>query len=224
MLRTNLATRPFYNQRAVRIGIGALVVLAAALSAFNAAQVVTLTSSNRDLASRAEVAEARATDLRQQALAIRQALNRADVGAVRAAAKEANELIDRRAFSWTDLFNRFEETLPAEVRIMAVRPQVDTDGRMLVAITIISRTVEQQEEFADKLEATGAFTALLPREQQAQDDGTLRAVLQGYYLQPSAVEPAAVPGPPTSEPGSGTPGNQSGANATGRGPSPEGAR
>ena len=45
-----------------------------------------------------------------------------------AAAREANQLIDRRAFSWTDLFNRFEETLPADVRIVAVTPQVDTRG------------------------------------------------------------------------------------------------
>ena len=38
MLRTNLSTRPFYNERAVRVGIVVAVVLTAALTAFNAAR------------------------------------------------------------------------------------------------------------------------------------------------------------------------------------------
>ena len=45
-------------------------------------------------------------------------------------------IIEQRAFSWTDLFNRFEETLPADVRIVAVQPQIDKDERMLVAVTV----------------------------------------------------------------------------------------
>ena len=35
MLRTNLATRPFYNARGVRLALGMVVVIAIALTTYN---------------------------------------------------------------------------------------------------------------------------------------------------------------------------------------------
>lgn len=189
MLRTNLSTQPFYNERGTRVLIGVAVLLTAALSAFLVAQVFSLRSRNSELAQQMEQAEARAADLRRQAQMVRQSLNKANLAAVQQAAEEANQLIDRRAFSWTDLFNRFEETLPADVRIVAVTPQLDEDGRMLVATTVIARSPESQDEFIDALEATGAFRDVIARTGREQDDRTLLVVLQGYY-NPAAVSVA----------------------------------
>jgi hypothetical protein len=195
MLRTNLSTRPFYNERAVRLGIGVAVVLIAGLTAFNGSQIITLGARNNELAARAEAAEERARQLRGQAAAIRNTLDQGDVSVVQAAAREANLLIERRAFSWTDLFNRFEETLPDDVRIAAVQPQVDEEGRMLVAVTVISRRTEDLDDFIEQLEKTGAFRGMLPRQEALQEDGTTRSIIQGYYgPQPAgstAVAPAA---------------------------------
>ena len=157
MLRTNLSTRPFYNERPIRLGIAAAVIAVAAFTAFNSAQVMTLTQKNNELTARADAAEARASDLRNKAGATQKSLDRGDVSVVQAAAREANLLIDRRAFSWTDLFNRFEETLPADVRISAVQPQLDDQERMLVAMTVVSRRVEDLDAFIDRLEQTKVF-------------------------------------------------------------------
>jgi Tfp pilus assembly protein PilN len=126
------------------------------------------------------------------------------------AAEEANRLIDQRAFSWTDLFNQFEKTLPAEVRIAAVTPQIDANGRMVVSVTVISRRVEDLDGFIDALEKTGAFEGVLSRQELAQEDGTLRSIIQGYYnasggaavaatSEPAA--PAATPAVPVAEAG-----------------------
>jgi len=181
MLRTNLATRPFYNERAVRLGIAAVVVIVAALTAFNAAEILTLTQKNDELASRSAAAESRARGLREQAAATRKTLDQGDITIVQAASREANLLIERRAFSWTDLFNRFEETLPASVRIAAVQPQIDEEGRMLVAVTVVSKRVEDLDAFIEELERTGAFRGVLSRQDVTEEDGGLRSVIQGYY-------------------------------------------
>src|SRR5262245_37539223 len=127
MLRTNLSTRPFYNDRAVRVGIGFAVLVVAALTAFNVLQVVTLNARNSEVSDRAQQAEAQTTQYRDRARGITQAMDKVEVAAVQEAAREANSLIVRRAFSWTDLFNRFETTLPADVRISAVEPQFDRE-------------------------------------------------------------------------------------------------
>ena len=187
MLRTNLATRPFYNERAVRLALAAGVLAVAGLTAFNAAQLLTLSQRNSDLVARVSAAEARSRSLREQASALRKTVDQGDIAAVQAAAREANLLIERRAFSWTDLFNRFEETLPADVRIVAVQPQIDEQGRMLVAVTVVSKRVEDLDTFIENLERTQAFRGVLSRQDVSDDDGSLRSVLQGYYGPEGAV-------------------------------------
>lgn len=190
MLRTNLATRPFYNERAVRLAIAAGVVAVAALTAYNAAEILTLSQQNTDLATRAATAEARSRSLREQASALRKTVDQGDIAVVQAAAREANLLIERRAFSWTDLFNRFEDTLPPNVRIAAVQPQIDDQSRMLVAVTVISKRVEDLDSFIEELERTRAFRSVLSRQEVSEDDGALRSVIQGYYGPEAAVTEA----------------------------------
>jgi hypothetical protein len=211
MLRTNLATRPFYNDRAVRIGLGIAVVAVAALTTFNAMQVLSLNARNREMSARAAQAEAQTAQFREQARSITQAMDKAEVTAVQDAAREANLLIDKRAFSWTDLFNRFENTLPADVRISAVEPQIDREGRLLIAVSAIARRVEDLHAFIDQLETSGGLRDVIPRQQDVLDDGTLRAVIQGYFDQ-EAVAHAAAAQPATSE--------SSGASPNGSAPSP----
>ncbi|MGH9384901.1 MAG: hypothetical protein ACRD2N_11500 [Vicinamibacterales bacterium] len=191
MLHSNLSTRPFYNDRAVRAGISALALVAFGLTAFNVGRIWWLRSASGDLRQQIDRNESLARDLREKARVIRQSLNRQELDVVQSAAREANQLIDRRAFSWTDLFDRFESTLPPDVRLMAVQPQVDEDGRMLVAMTVMSRRVEDLDAFIEALENTGAFREVLTRQEEAEDDGMRRSVLQGYYGPIAATKPGA---------------------------------
>jgi len=181
MLRTNLASRPFYNERAVRVALGALAIVMVALTLFNVARLATLRASQSRLAAQSERAETRARELRADAQKIRQALETETVAVVQTQAGQANDLIERRAFSWTELFNRFEATLPQDVRILSVQPQTGSDHRMVVAITTLSKDVEDLDTFIERLESTGAFQSTLSRQEELQEDGTLRSVVQGYY-------------------------------------------
>jgi Tfp pilus assembly protein PilN len=199
MVRANLSTRPFYNDRLVRLVLAFVTLLAVSLTIFNVVQIVRLRSRGAEVRSQADAAEQEANRLGAEARRIRQTINRDQLAAVQVAAQEANELIDRRAFSWTDLFNRFEATLPGEARIAAVTPQVGNDGRMVVSVTVVSRRVEDLDRFIEALEKTGAFQSVLSREEEAQDDGTLRSVIQGYYkvaAAPPSTSAAAVEPPP----------------------------
>ncbi len=127
------------------------------------------------------------------------------------AAREANVLIDRRAFSWTALLNQFQLTLPPDVRIASVSPNVDDDGRDERARSAaFARRVEDLTEFIDALETTGHFTECARgRTQAVEEDGTWRAELQGYYGVPAAG--AATAPRPSSEAGKETPANVSAA-------------
>lgn len=215
MLRTNLSTRPFYNTRAVRIGLAAVGVIAAALTVFNSVELWRLQRANRERGQSVTQNETQASELRQKARTVQQAIDQTQLSRVGAAAREANELIDRRAFSWTELLNQFQATLPPAVRISSVQPQVDNDGRLLVAMTVQSRQQEDLDLFIAALEKTGVFRGVLSRSDSSNEDGSLTSVLQAYYTVPPATiaaPPAAIPAPPASEPGKDAPANRSAAN------------
>lgn len=199
MLRTNLSTRLFYNDRAVRSGLGVLALAALGLTVFNVSEIVRLRSQSSDVRQLIAQNEQQAREMRDKANGIRRSIDREKLNAVQIAAREANALIDRRAFSWTELLNQFQSTLPADVRIAGVSQQVDNEGRMLVAMSVYSRRLEDLADFMEALEGTKSFTLMLSRSDTPQEDGTLQSQLQGYYLPPSArstVAPA-----PTSESG-----------------------
>ena len=182
MLRTNLSTRPFYNTRAVRAILVGLTTVVALASLYNGLQLVRLGALQRSLSADAVAAESEATRLTRQATQVRSRIDPAELDQVSAAAGEANAIIDRRAFSWTTLFSRFETALPPEVRITAVQPRREPDGMFAVSIAIESRRIEGVDAFIEALEATGTFKNVLPTEEQTGDDGLIEAVLDGQYL------------------------------------------
>jgi Tfp pilus assembly protein PilN len=181
MLRINLSTHPFYNERAVTLVLGVLVIVVLAFTAVNVTRVVGLTRSQAGVRAGADKAEREARDLRQKAAAARGSVDQTRLAAIAAAAQEANTLIDRRVFSWTELFNRFEATLPPDVRIAAVRPSVDQQGRLVMTIAVVARSVDDVDAFIEALEGTHAFEDLLSREERFNDEGLLEATLRGVY-------------------------------------------
>ena len=207
MLRTNLSTRPFYNERAVLAALGAIGALAIGLSLFNAIEILRLRGQSRDARQAIAQNETQAREMRDKAQLIRRSIDKDRLATVQAAAREANALIDRRTFSWTELLNLFQATLPPDVRIGGVTPQSDDEGRRLVHISVFSKRIEDLEEFMDALEKTGAFSGVLPRSEQPDETGTLRSEVQAYY---TPVPPGAAGTPPAaSEEGKARPANQS---------------
>jgi hypothetical protein len=213
MLRNNLSTRPFYNERAVRTGLGALAALALVLTLFNVYEIMRLQGQSRDARQTIAQNDAQARDARDKAQVIRRSIDREKLAAVQIAANEANTLIDRRTFSWTELLNQFQATLPADVRIAGVTPQNDEEGRRLVQISVLSKRIEDLEDFMAALERTGAFSGVLSRSDQPDESGQLLSNLQAYYT------PTATAAPPSSDSGKGGARNSSPDN-----PAPGGAR
>jgi Tfp pilus assembly protein PilN len=182
MIRTNLATRPFYNERIVNLWLLLLAVLVVAATLFNVTRVRSDSGSNTELAGQAAQNIARTNELRRTAAALRASLDAHQLEAVSTDARDANNLIDRRTFSWTALFNRFETTLPDEVRITAVRPTVDREHHITLTVAIVARTVNDVNQFMQRLDETGAFRDLYSTEERPNEDNQIESVLTMIYV------------------------------------------
>jgi len=184
MLRTNLSTRPFYNVRVVRMALGAAGVILLGAALFNGARLVGLGTSEQSLGARAAEAENEAARLRIEAQRMLAQINTQELEVVASAAREANAIIDQRAFSWTALFERFEATLPADVRITAVQPRLERTGSYVVAIGVQARRAEDLDIFVEALEASAGFHDALAIETQTDSEGLIEAIVEGVYAPP----------------------------------------
>lgn len=180
MLKLNVATRPFYNERGVQLLLGLVGLLLLGLTAYNASEFMRLSNREAQLASRTSAGESRARELRAEAGRLKASIRQDELDLVVAAAREANGLIEQRTFSWTGLFNHLEGTLPADVMLTAVHPAVEDDG-LQVTLTVVGREVAGIDTFMQRLEETRAFRDVLSRDERALEDGGYEATLVGIY-------------------------------------------
>jgi len=185
MLRTNLSTRPFYNMRAVQVTLGGLALLVIVMTLFNAVELIRQGARQREFGAREVEAQAEATRLRNEAARIRAQINPKELDVVAASAREANAIIDLRAFSWTQLLAQFETTLPEGVRIKQIAPRIDKNGKVVIGVAVEARRGADLEMFLDALEMTGSFQQVLTTEEQTNRDGLIDAIVEGAYVQPT---------------------------------------
>jgi Tfp pilus assembly protein PilN len=195
MIRTNLSTRPFYNDRAVSLWIGIAAIVLGLVTVFNVTRIMRYAGSNTGLVQQASQDETRAAEARRNAASLRASVNVAQLNTASLDARQANDLIDRRTFSWTELFNRFEATLPDDVRITSISPTLDQQRNIVLNVTVLARTVEAVNEFMEHLDAAGAFRDLRSTQERNNEDDQIESVLQMIYVptQPPGASDAAVP-------------------------------
>jgi hypothetical protein len=184
MLRGNLSSRPFYNERLVLAGIAVLALLAAAFVSIDGYELVAL--SRQRSASKARIAAdaAQVQQVERDTLQSQRGVDRTRLVQLSGSTQEANTLIDQRTFSWTVLFGLIEKTMPIDLRLVAVAPRVE-NGNIRVTMNVVGRRPEDIDAFIDALRETGAFYDLLPRNtERNEDDGTYRGDVVAYYLAP----------------------------------------
>jgi hypothetical protein len=203
MLKGNLSTRPFYNDRLVTLIVAIAGLLGLALAAYDVSRLYTLLSRRHTL--QASVASDRTETERVQTgtAALQQRVDRGTLAALAGSTREANDLIDQRTFSWTAFFGLIEKTLPLDVRVVSVSPRVEK-GVFRVVMVVIARRLEDVNELTESLLATGAFYDVSPTEQQRRDDGTYSASIEAAYLPATRVRPAPAASSSGAAPASGT--------------------
>jgi Tfp pilus assembly protein PilN len=203
VLRTNLSTRPFYNERAVHVLLALAGLVVVLLTAFNAIRIIALSRQNTELSSLINRDHEEAQRLTREAQRIRAGINQKELEATAKGAAIANSLIDQRTFSWTEFFNHIEETLPPDVMLTSVRPSFNDDVTT-IQMTVLGRRSEDLDEFMEKLEATGAFDSVLPAQRDTTEEGLDRLLLEAVYTgavpeEPAESVPAGTSPPPAAQ-------------------------
>ena len=161
-LPINLAREPFRRDRPILIasaltGIALLVSLIA---------LITIAISERQISIQAQN---ELTKLNRQLASIRTEQAKLDRD-MRLPGNEIvldrsiliNTLIRRKAISWTRIFSDLATVLPHNVRIIAIRPQVNSRDQLSLDMTVAAETPEPLIGFMAKLEGSDVFGAVTP--------------------------------------------------------------
>ena len=184
MLRTNLSTRPFYNERAIHLVLALLAIIVLAIGVWEAGRIITLSRFNTELNAAIERDRDETNRRTREAADIRRGMNQKELATVAAAAREANDLIEQRTFSWTQLFNQLEATLPEDVMLTAVRPEFK-DNATHVNMDIQGRRTEDIDRFFERLEATGSFHDVEWSAETITEEGLHHMTMTAVYAPPN---------------------------------------
>jgi len=154
----NLASRPFRNTRLPRLLLGLAWLGVLALTVLQAVLVWRLLPAHTEPQWR----EARRLESQLATMAQRDKLARTEVDKDTLERWSAlQELVDRRAFSWSRLFVVLEELAPPGVRVLSLAPRVQ-GGSVKLELEAEARSQPEALELLRALEARPEFEQVYP--------------------------------------------------------------
>lgn len=183
--KLNLASQPFRNRAlpwavAVLVSLVSVVALVLIFSEYSRVRAEADASDRQVQALRGERAE-----LERQAAAIRQNIPPEQ----RQTLEAAHALVERKSFSWSQLFADLERLLPSSVRVARINVrEVSRRGEQTTAdldLTVVGRTPNDVIGMMTEMNRTGTFRAVPVTENQRSGKGEsgFEWVLRVSYVQ-----------------------------------------
>jgi type IV pilus assembly protein PilN len=153
----NLATQPYEDVRQFwfRWG-GALAGLAVVTIGLIYITVAGYQSANqdRDLIHRrdAQIASRDKEQADAQAL-----LNLAQNSSTRDRSQFLNDLFQRKAFSWTKVFENLEQVMPPRLHVVSIRPELTPDSDLEIKLSVAGDSRDRALDLVRKMEASQRF-------------------------------------------------------------------
>ena len=189
MLRGNLATRPFYNERIVALMLLLVAAIVLALTVINVTRLVQLSTRRSELRQQIAADEAAAARIRQNAAAVQKGVDRSALVLLAGSAHEANTLIDKRTFSWTQLLTLIEGALPMNVHLTSITPEFKK-GDIIITMMLVGKQPEEVTNFMTALEQNATFHDVFATVVGATDEGYDRVTVKAFYVPPPPVRTA----------------------------------
>ena len=184
-LDINLASQPYEDARQFWLRWGSAVGLLGLLTMILLSLTITgWVNARRD---REAMAQKRALiaerdQLRADAERI---LNLPENRTTRDESQLLNELIERKAFSWTRVLESLEKVMPPRVHLVAIHPELNDDNELALKMTVAGDSRDRAIELARHMEESGRFAQtniISETSQQSTTGDTERIDIAAIYI------------------------------------------
>jgi len=172
-LDINLATRPYEDARRFWVQWGSIlsaVGLLTLILVFMALSGLWSASNDRKTIRSYQKEIAERDSERAQAEAF---LNLPANRSTRDRSQFLNELIRRKSFSWTKVFEDLERIMPPRVHLVSIHPELNEDNQLAIKMQVAGDSRERALDLVRRMESSPHFqqTNIDSESQQAQNEG-----------------------------------------------------
>lgn len=181
----NLASEPFQRVRPMLAAGGLAALLLTGLLGFLIALSVMETGQAAQSRQTIDRLNAQLKTLSSQQAQLESVLRKPENAEVLDRSLFLNSLLYAKGISWTRLFDDLEKVLPYNVRLIQVRPQVNSQNQISLEMVVGAETSEPVIRMLTLLERSPQFgdTLILNRNSPTQSDPFLRYRISVNYAQ-----------------------------------------
>ena len=156
-IAVNLASEPFRRDRPMIVASSAVAVLLTAV--LGMLLWLAVAERYRSAEARAALAsmQRQLQQLQQEETRLQGVLRRPENAVVLDRSVFLNQLLMRKGVSWTRIFSDLEGVTPHNVRLMSVRPQINSKNEVTLDMWVASQATEPVLQFIMQLEQSPVF-------------------------------------------------------------------
>jgi type IV pilus assembly protein PilN len=200
-LDINLASQPYEDARQfwMRWGtaVGALGLLTLVLLVLDATGYVAASHDRIAMAQKRDLI----ADRDKIRLNAEQYLNKPENRTTRDESQYLNQLIERKAFSWTRVLENLEKVMPPRVHVVSISPQLNEDNELILKMLVAGDSRDRAIELAKRMEDSRRFTQTqitTERYAPSPNGDTEQVEIAAIYIPEPEPDPAATPAPAAS--------------------------
>jgi type IV pilus assembly protein PilN len=153
----NLASQPYQDAKQfwlrwggalVALGLLTLILVYSALTGWISA------SKDRELIRQRQAQIDARTQEKSQAEAL---LNRPEHRSTRDRSQYLNDLFQRKAFSWTKVFEDLERVMPPRLHVVSIRPEMGSEAELNIKLVVAGESRDRALDLVRKMEASQRF-------------------------------------------------------------------
>lgn len=156
-LDINLASRPYEDARQFWLRWGsalfALSMVTLLLLYFTISGLLLAQQERRLISERQRQIAARDAEKAQAQATLSLPQNRA----MRDRSQFLNDLFERKAFSWTKVFEELERVMPARLHVVSIHPDISTENELTINLTVAGESRDRALELVRKMEGSQHF-------------------------------------------------------------------
>ncbi len=183
IIRSNLASSPLRNHSLFLLGCVLSGLAVICFSAWNAMSLMDSRTKTGELKASIEHQQTQLSKLQNKAADLRGKIVRIKTPQFVSETEFINNAIKRRTFSWTSLFDHFEEVLPGTVKMISITPKVG-EKNIEIKLEMAAGNLKDMLDLVRVLEGDAAFSHVILLGEQSGVDELLRFSISLRYLPP----------------------------------------
>ncbi len=180
-LHPNLATRPYRDYRPVWAVAGTIILLTAALLAYNAQTAWRYFATTQETRGEIEKLAQQIAKERERTASVRRAVAGFDTAALQDRSTFVNDRIAERAFSWSALLDDLESVMPNDVRLTRLTPKASRDGQYSITMDCVAKSENGLVDLIRRFFANPRFARPTPTSEAVSNEGRYRFTIHVEY-------------------------------------------